>query len=112
ALASTLKDIGLGVFRSDNGGGSWASVGQGFANQGQMSYGNTIAVHPENPDHVIAGGVDLQLTMDGGKTWSHVTKWNAERGKPNYVHADHHCLLMPAAVPGRIYDANDGGMDV
>ena len=29
----------------------------------------------------------------------------------NYAHADHHCLLMPVARPGRIYDMNDGGMD-
>ena len=34
------------------------------------------------------------------------------RGQTDYAHADHHALLMPAAVPGRIYDANDGGMDV
>jgi len=113
ALASTLKEGVLGIFRSDNGGSSWADVaGTHFANEGQMSYGNTIAVHPTNPDHVLCGGVDLHLTRDGGKNWVRATKWDARRGKPNYAHADHHCLLMPIDQPGLVYDMNDGGMDV
>jgi len=113
ALTSSLKDAVLGVFRSENGGDSWSNVaGTHFVNEGQMSYGNTIAVHPANPDHVLCGGVDLHLTRDGGKTWVRATKWDAPRGKPNYAHADHHCLVMPVDQPGLVYDMNDGGMDV
>lgn len=113
ALASTQKDTVLGVFRSDNGGSSWANVaGAHFAKEGQMSYGNTIAIHPADPDHVLCGGVDLHLTRDGGKHWVRATRWDAERGTPHYAHADHHCLLMPADQPGLVYDMNDGGMDV
>ena len=113
AVASTQKDGVLGVFRSDNGGGSWINIaGTHFAKEGQMSYGNTIAVHPTNPDHVLCGGVDLHLTRDGGNAWTRITRWDAERGKPNYAHADHHCLLMPVDQPGLTYDMNDGGMDI
>lgn len=113
ALASTLKEGVLGVFRSDNGGNSWSNVaGTHFAREGQMSYGNTIAVHPADPNHVLCGGVDLHLTRDGGNTWVRATRWDAKRGKPNYAHADHHCLLMPVDQPGLVYDMNDGGMDV
>ena len=113
ALSSSQKDAVLGVFRSDNGGTSWTNVaGIHFVKEGQMSYGNTIAIHPTNPDHVLCGGVDLHLTRDGGKTWVRATRWDADRGKPNYAHADHHCLLMPVDQPGLVYDMNDGGMDV
>ena len=113
ALSSTPTDEVLGIFRSDNGGGSWTNVaGAHFVDEGQMSYGNTIAIHPTNADHVLCGGVDLHLTRDGGKTWVRTTKWDAPRGKPNYAHADHHCLLMPVEQPGLVYDMNDGGMDV
>ncbi|MGB8510075.1 MAG: hypothetical protein WCD76_16975 [Pyrinomonadaceae bacterium] len=111
--ATGNNDLLLGVFRTDNGGNTWKSVGGNhFAEEGQISYGNSIVVHPTNPDHVICGGVDLHLTKNGGKTWQRTTHWDDNRGTPQYAHADHHALLMPAAVPGRVYDGNDGGMDV
>jgi photosystem II stability/assembly factor-like uncharacterized protein len=113
AISSSLREGVLGVFRSDNAGSSWTNIaGTHFANEGQMSYGNSIAVHQTDPDHVLCGGVDLHLTRNGGKSWVRATKWDAERGKPNYAHADHHCLLMPPEQPGLVYDMNDGGMDV
>ena len=114
ALASTASGGGvLGVFRSTDGGSTWADVaGRHFASEGQMSYGNCIAVHPADPDTVICGGVDLHLTRNGGRTWKVASHWDAPRGGPTYAHADHHALVMPAATPGRIYSANDGGLDV
>ena len=111
--ASEFSDRLLGVFRSRDGGDSWTSIARShFRNEGQISYGNTIAVHPTEPNHVLCGGVDLHLTTNGGRTWTRVTKWDAARGRPNYAHADHHGLLMPVAAPGRVYDPNDGGLDV
>ncbi|HEU0081556.1 MAG TPA: hypothetical protein VFQ87_01680 [Bradyrhizobium sp.] len=113
AISSAQDESVLGVFRSSDGGASWVNIaGTHFVKEGQMSYGNTIAVHPANPDHVLCGGVDLHLTRNGGKTWVRTTRWDAERGRPNYAHADHHCLLMPVEQPGLVYDMNDGGMDV
>ena len=103
----------LGVFRSANGGSSWKDVAGGhFRYEGQMSYGNTIAVHPQDPDRVICGGVDLHVTRDGGGSWRYASRWDADRGEPRYAHADHHALVAPAGVPGRVYSVNDGGLDV
>ena len=102
-----------GFFKSVNGGDSWVNVaGNHFASEGQMSYGNTIAVHPTDHNQLICGGVDLHRTSNGGQTWSVASHWDAQRGAADYAHADHHMLVMPAAVPGRVYSANDGGMDV
>jgi photosystem II stability/assembly factor-like uncharacterized protein len=112
ALVSNSDEGVLGVFVSRNMGSSWTSIGgDAFKDEGQMSYGNTIVVHPTNPDHVLCGGVDLHRTLDGGTTWEIVTRWYLERTHPRYAHADHHCLLMPASRPGLVYDGNDGGMD-
>ncbi|MDT5157876.1 MAG: hypothetical protein QOH51_2233 [Acidobacteriota bacterium] len=110
---SQYADMMLGVFRTQTGGESWTNMaGTHFNKEQQISYGNTIAVHPKNPNHVICGGVDLHLSTDGGKTWKRATHWDADRGKPIYAHADHHGLLMPAGAPGRVYDPNDGGLDM
>jgi hypothetical protein len=103
----------LGVFRSADEGATWREIGgRHFQAEGQISYGNTIAVHPKRPNHVLCGGVDLHLTTDGGKTWTKTTRWDSEREKRDYAHADHHHLLMPIGAPGRVYDPNDGGLDV
>lgn len=113
AISADGMDGLLGVFKSTNRGSSWTSIADAaLKNEGQMSYGNTIAVHPTNPNCVLCGGVDLHLSTNGGKKWKRATQWNLDRGKPRYAHADHHALAMPAAKPGRIYDANDGGMDL
>lgn len=110
---SDNADLLLGVFKTTNGGTSWTDVaGRHFAAERQIGYGNTIAIHPLNARHVICGGVDLHLSSDGGATWRKVTRWNARRGAANYAHADHHALVMPAASAGRVYSANDGGVDL
>jgi photosystem II stability/assembly factor-like uncharacterized protein len=111
--ASASRDLLLGVFRSGDGGDTWKSVaGSHFRGEGQISYGNAIAIHPENPKIVICGGVDLHRTKNAGKTWTKVSKWDAERGTKQYAHADHHAILMPAKAPGLVYSMNDGGMDI
>jgi photosystem II stability/assembly factor-like uncharacterized protein len=103
----------LGVFRSQDAGETWEEVGGNhFRYERRISYANTIVVHPEDPDFVICGGVDLHLTRDGGKHWNQVTDFDAHRGDPWYAHADHHALAIHPLRSDRIYDMNDGGMDV
>jgi photosystem II stability/assembly factor-like uncharacterized protein len=111
-MASDSADQVLGVFRSINGGTSWTNIaGSHFKNEEQMSYGNVIAVHPTDPNHVLCGGVDLHLTTTGGGSWSVASHWDAERGTSTYAHADHHALVFAPSAPGRLYTANDGGLD-
>lgn len=113
ADAAGNDDRVLGVFRSADGGETWTRIShRHFLSEGQMSYGSSLAVHPTDPDCVICGGVDLHGTRDAGKTWSKLTHWDADRGTKTYAHADHHMLAMPADKPGRVFTANDGGVDV
>jgi len=62
---------GNGVYKSTDGGATWAA-----ANQGMMDYSITaLAVDPANPQIVYAGGFDGDLfkSTDGGETWSDLT---------------------------------------
>ena len=113
AQISDMRSGHLGVFRSADGGDQWVDVSGGaFAAERQVKYNNAVVVHPENPNWVLAGAVDLHLSQDGGTSWRQVTDWRAERGAPNYAHADQHALVMPSAAPGLVYAGNDGGLDV
>ena len=112
-LVSARNSSVLGVFKSTDAGNNWTNVaGNHFAAERQMSYNNTIAVHPDDADHVVCGGVDIHRTTNGGATWKAVTKWHVNRGDSDYAHADQHSMIMPASPAGLIYAVNDGGLDV
>ncbi len=109
---SDTADLALGVYLSEDAGESWREISRGaLRNEEQMSYNCAIAIHPKRPGHIVCGGVDLHLTTNGGRTWTRATRWDARRGGPRYAHSDHHALVMPARAAGRLYSANDGGLD-
>ena len=65
ALAADCSNHVLGVFRSTNGGNSWREIlGGRYPDERQMSYNNTIAVHPRKPRSVVWGGMKLYRTDD------------------------------------------------
>ncbi len=61
-----------GIFKSTDGGESWQAINNGLATSGtgQPRYVKSIAVHPTNPDMVLAAtGGGLYQSSDGGKNW-------------------------------------------
>jgi photosystem II stability/assembly factor-like uncharacterized protein len=96
--------------------GAWVSADQGttfqprldangLATSGQFVYGwwfGRIWVDPKDGNKVYVAGVNLTYSTDGGQTWR-VDSRN---------HADHHALVWDDRVPGRVINANDGGVYV
>ena len=84
------SQAGLGVFKSADGGKTWAHMG--LADTNTVS---RIVVHPTNPDvvYVAAGGHEwtknpdrgVYKTTDGGKTWAKVLYVNDETGAYDLV---------------------------
>jgi hypothetical protein len=62
-------DLG-GVWRSTDGGGSWARVHQ-FVRAGAVEMASCLAVAPDDPNLIFAaGGFSVARSTDGGLTWT------------------------------------------
>lgn len=112
----------LGMFKSTDSGSTWTqltNVPQYFDSNysyygskklggGQGWYDNVIAVDPTNPEHIIAGGITLIESYDGGATWKSLdTFFNAKPGDIN-THPDQHTITFDSE--GNAYVGNDGGV--
>ncbi len=107
--------------KSTNGGSTWSDVQipkymtqrckysseDDFAG-GQHWYNLILAVHPDNENIVIAGGIDLNKSTDGGNTWSIISYWTGACA--NYVHADQHAIAFRPGHNDEAVFGNDGGI--
>ena len=102
-----ISNIGT-IYKSTNSGSSWAIVYRGQATffNGQGWYDNYICVHPTNENIVLAGGIDIFRTSNGGTNWTNVT--NGYSG--GNVHVDQHHAEFNPLNPNMVYAGNDGGM--
>jgi photosystem II stability/assembly factor-like uncharacterized protein len=97
----------IGVFKSIDAGETWAQLEVPFDYMvSQGWYDNVIAVHPTNPDIVIAGGVKLLRTSDGGASWERFR----DQGAGGLLHVDQHAITFNPANPDEIFNGNDGGL--
>jgi photosystem II stability/assembly factor-like uncharacterized protein len=92
-----------GLFRSDDGGESWAHVNDSRPIRQRAWYYSTLTVHPTNPDMVFAPNVPLLKSTDGGKTFAPVHGLH---------HGDTHDLWIDPKNPNRMICSNDGGVDI
>lgn len=122
--AARGEDRFRGIYRSDNRGETWAEVSPPDFDrvpylgprENYSSYNNTIAVNPENPDHVLWGGTVLHRTVDGGQRWEPVSQWHEPppaRSRLPWVHADQHQILIRGSADpdqAQVLAVNDGGV--
>jgi photosystem II stability/assembly factor-like uncharacterized protein len=76
---------GSGVYRSRDGGATWANVGLGSSEHiGKILVhpkdGNTVLVAAEGPLWASGGDRGVYKTTDGGEAWSHVLDIDEETG--------------------------------
>ncbi len=108
------------IFRSTDGGDNWGYLNTlqvSYCGE-QCSYDNVLAVHPFNPDFLLAGGqaqysnglpgIDgvVFRTTDGGGNWS----TNAGTSANTTLHPDLHAITFAPSNPNIIWIGNDGGV--
>lgn len=98
----------LTFVRSNDGGETWQEMPKNADLLGtQANFCNVVAVSPQNPDVVYAGGLDNYRSTDGGMTWTQISDWRGVPSSP-YIHADLHGVHF--GPDGAIYFVSDGGI--
>ena len=100
----------LGIYRSDDAGATWNQVysGSNMTNQ-QGWYNLSLAVDPDDPSIVIAGGVSLYRSTNAGTTFVK-TGEGFILGNETDVHWDHHAIAYEPGASHTVWVGNDGGV--
>lgn len=85
------------------------SVSNDHFTRGQAFFDLILAVHPEDPETVVVGGIDLHKTTDGGLSWDGVSYWTGSYCD-DYVHADQHEIVFRPGYPNEAIFGSDGGV--
>ncbi len=107
SLLFTTSVIGAEVYRSDDGGETWAKTHEGYLDSVYNSYGyyfGEIRVAPDTPDRIYIMGVPFLRSDDSGASWRSI-------GGPG-VHVDHQALWVNPRRIGHLINGNDGGLNV
>ncbi len=91
-----------GVFRSDNGGGTWTKVNESRNLRQRAWYYTHIYADTKSADTVYALNVGFFKSVDGGRTYTTLQP----------PHGDNHDLWIAPDDPNRMINANDGGANV
>ena len=127
--ADTGDNVQLDLFRSNDGGQSWAALGLAKKTpvnpnpdqpdmdimEGQAFYNQMLLVDPNDANRntvYIGGELSAAKSSDGGATWKIIANWLGQFGLP-YSHADYHTAAFSnlAKNPTIIF-GNDGGIFV
>jgi len=91
-----------GVYRSDDGGGTWKHINESRALRQRAWYYSKIYADTQDQDIVYVMNVSYHKSKDGGKTFI----------KNNAPHGDHHDLWIAPEDNQRMIIADDGGAQI
>lgn len=107
------------LYRSANRGVTWQLVStEDYANL-QGWYAHFVTVHPTFPDSLVAAGIWMVTSRNGGVTMHDGPPFSSRdvespiggpEGPPDYIHVDMHGFARHPTEAGTVFIATDGGV--
>ena len=107
------------TLRSENFGSNWELVSTQDYSRWQGWFAHDLDINPENPDEVIAAGIRVWQSQDGGHSFDTISTGGVgfssppiagPDGPPSYVHSDVHDVIYHPSQPDQFFIASDGGI--
>ncbi len=95
------RQVGGGIFRSDNSGVTWTKQNDRPVGGSPAYYYGQIRVDPQDSERLYVMSVPLSTSKDGGKEWESIAR---------SVHVDHHALWIDPNDSEHLILGNDGGL--
>ncbi len=115
----SFNDGASWLCRSDDFGTSWIIQSTQDYSQWQGWFAHDVDVNPSNPDELIAVGISVWKSTQGGAALQEKASSGlgyddppieGPDGPPSYVHSDCHYVLYHPTNHAIVYVANDGGI--
>ena len=102
------RPIGGEVYRSDDGGDTWAKMNSARDSVGGGKWYGWIYVDPNNDKTIYVPSTSFNRSLDGGKTWGKSGPENIARS----FHVDYHAFWVDPANSDHLILGSDGGLAV
>ncbi|MEP0984984.1 T9SS type A sorting domain-containing protein [Ekhidna sp.] len=122
AVGEQSSNVGF-LKKSTDGGANWSDItipnyrsqdcseSSSDFTRGQAWYDLILAVKPTDENVLLAGGINVSKSADGGATMSEVSYWTFPGNScDTYVHADIHNILFRPGNPDEAVIGSDGGV--
>ncbi len=114
-----FNDGATWLLRTEDNGRNWNTVNQTDYSKWQGWFSHDISVHPQDENELVAVGIDIYKSTNGGANLDIKTSGGVVLGRPNidepdggsgYSHSDHHFVLHHPDLENLVLFGNDGGM--
>ena len=115
----SFSDGASWLCRSNDFGSNWTIQSTEDYSRWQGWFSHDVAVSPTDPDRLIAIGINVWGSVNGGNSLNILTEGGVgfanppiegPDGNPLYVHSDAHDVIYHPSDPNKVYVASDGGI--
>ena len=115
----SFTDGATQLMRSDDNGRSFEVVNNFDYSKWQGWFAHDVAVNPNDEDNIMAIGIGVHKSFDGGQSLDDVVRTGVTGGTPpidapdgpdDYVHSDNHFVMYHPTIPDLVMIGSDGGV--